>query len=370
MDFFTGIWPIYKTVAHIDVAQAGLIAGVSGFIGEMLQVGFGYLSDRGHRKRMMCLGLFLASAIVWVTFVEGVVGSFLLLLLLMLGSGAYHPAAAGFSSMLFPANKGRAILFFASGGAVGLGVSQLAFGSLLAGFHGHALVVLIPLGALLIGLVCHRFPQEPQPPHSLSLRGFFKPIAHRQRELSLLYISQVINQGVVLAFLFLLPDLLLERGCHTWLCLGGGHMSFILGSAVTMIPAGYLCDRFGQRTVALTTTALSILFMYLFLAQPTLSVGVGITLLACLGGALHIINPIIVSWGNRLVPEHPSTVSALLMGFAWCLSHLGPLCAGASTRLVAEHPFWTTVSWMGLLQLLVLGSFFLMPKLQPVRTLQ
>lgn len=51
LDFFTGIWPIYKTIAQIDLAKAGLIAGLSGFIGEFLQIFFGYFSDRGYRKK-------------------------------------------------------------------------------------------------------------------------------------------------------------------------------------------------------------------------------------------------------------------------------------------------------------------------------
>ena len=41
LDFFTGIWPIYKTIAGIDMAKAGLIAGITGFIGEALQLFFG-----------------------------------------------------------------------------------------------------------------------------------------------------------------------------------------------------------------------------------------------------------------------------------------------------------------------------------------
>jgi hypothetical protein len=52
LDFFTGIWPIYKTIAGIDLAQAGLITGISGFFGEFLQPFFGYFSDRGLRKKV------------------------------------------------------------------------------------------------------------------------------------------------------------------------------------------------------------------------------------------------------------------------------------------------------------------------------
>ncbi len=57
LDFFTGIWPIYKTISQIDLAKAGLIAGLSGLIGEALQVWFsGFFCDRGYRKKLMMLG--------------------------------------------------------------------------------------------------------------------------------------------------------------------------------------------------------------------------------------------------------------------------------------------------------------------------
>jgi len=61
------------------------------------------------------------------------------------------------------------------------------------------------------------------------------------------------------------------------------------------------------------------------------------------------INPILVSWANRLVPESPSTVSAILMGFAWCLSNLGTLWAGLLSKSIHVDPITSTISWMGLL---------------------
>jgi hypothetical protein len=46
MDFMLGVWTIYKTLAGLNLVVAGSIAGASIFIGEGLQLYFGYLSDR------------------------------------------------------------------------------------------------------------------------------------------------------------------------------------------------------------------------------------------------------------------------------------------------------------------------------------
>jgi FSR family fosmidomycin resistance protein-like MFS transporter len=177
----------------------------------------------------------------------------------------------------------------------------------------------------------------------------------------LLYISQVAIQGLMLAFMFLLPDLLRDRACHTWLCMGGGHLCFILGSALTMVPAGYLCDKYGQKSVMLIVSCMAAFLLYLFLSKPLLSMGWTIALLSSLGAFMGIINPIIVSWGNRLVPQNPSTVSAILMGFAWCLSNFGPVGAGVIAGRFTENAFVNTIALLGV----SLGVIFLCTLLMP-----
>lgn len=360
VDFFTGIWPIYKTLAHIDIAQAGLIAGLSGFLGESMQIGFGYFCDRGHRKKVLMLGVLLASSIIWITFCKTPLSSFFVLLLLMLGSGAFHPAAAGMAGSLSRIYKGRTILFFASGGAIGLGISQLTFTRLVEYFQGHAYVILAPALLVLLLLSFHPFPELRVSKPSISIKNFFQPIMHCRKPLLLLYFSQVANQAIVISFTFLLPDILYDRGCHSWLCLGGGHFCFILGSAATMIPAGYLCDRFGHRSILLAVVAIASLLFYTFLTQNMLSFSLSTFFLATLGAFLGIINPIIVSWGNRLVPEHPSTVSALLMGFAWCVGNLGPMLAGIIAKIFNNYHI--AMGFMGIFILTVLVLVFFMPK--------
>lgn len=361
MDFCTGIWPIYKTVAQIDIVQAGLIAGISGFCGEIFQVMFGYFCDRGHRKKILLLGLVFASSILWITFTSNISGCFVLMLLLMIGSSAFHPAAAGFAGSLSQFHKGKTILFFASGGAIGLGISQIVFTSLMDWFNGHAVVLFIPLIAVLLFMQLHRFPHVAETGPKTDFRKFFDPIMHCKRSLTMLYFAQVANQGFIYAFMFLMPDLLLERSSHKWLCLGGGHCCFILGSALTMVPAGILCDRYGQRKILLTVICVATLLLYIFLHQPLTSLVGNILLLTTLGAFLGIVNPIIISWGNYLVPQSPSTVSAILMGFAWCVANFGPTCAGYVCGLYEKNSYLMTLSGMGFLLFIIVFLVFFLP---------
>lgn len=364
MDFFTGIWPIYKTIAHIDIIQAGILASAAGFIGEILQVVFGYFCDRGYRKRILILGLILSTSILMITLTNGSFTSFLFLMLLMIGSGSFHPAALGITGGLSKVRKGRVILFFSSGGAIGLAISQLVFTNIFETFNGHAFVLAVPVILLLAVLAFHQFPAQASIPASTSFKNFFNPLMEARKPLTFLYLAQVANLALFAAFIFLLPDLLNVRQCHSWLCMGGGHLCFILGSAFTMIPAGFLCDRYGQKSVLIVVLSLAITLFYAFLLLPDLSFGWTMALLSTLGAFLGIINPIIVSWGHRLVPQNPSTVSALLMGFAWCIAHLISSGASILTQVFPENPISFAISTMGLLMFVCLLIIVFAPQPQ------
>ncbi len=366
LDFYTGIWPIYKTIAQVDLATAGLIAGLSGFIGEVMQVFFGYFSDRGYRKRVIMFGLACASCVLMITFTKSTASAFFIMLLLMLGSGSYHPAGAGFAGLLSPDHKARNILFFACGGAVGLSISQLVFTKVFYQFNGQALILFIPVVLLLTILMLYPFPEQKEN-RKLSLKEFFEPIRSNKRSLLLLYASQVFNFTLFSAFIFLLPDLMRSKGCHNWLCMGGGHLSFVLGSAAVMVPVGLLCDKYGQKPVMLTTIILALLTLYSFLIQPQLNAWKTTLFLTCLGGFMGTINPILVSWGNKLVPESPSTVSGLLMGFAWCLSNFGATWAGLIAKSVDTNPIVTTLSLLGLLLVIAFFLILLVPQAKSVQ---
>jgi FSR family fosmidomycin resistance protein-like MFS transporter len=283
---------------------------------------------------------------------------------LMLGSGSYHPAAVGIAGNLGGEKRSSAILFYASGGAIGLGISQLVFTKLRDTFDGHALILFAPLLLVLFILGLHNFPRQTFAKPTLSFRGFFQPIMHCRKALLLLYLSQVAVQGLVLAFTFLLPDILKHRNCHSWLCFGGGHLCFVIGSALTMVPAGWLCDKYGQKKVLLTVVALASALFYLFLTNPPASLGWTVFLLGSLGAFLGIINPIIVSWGNRLVPESPSTVSAILMGFAWCFSNLGPAFAGLLSKFYDDEPYLNAIASLSGLLFLIFFFVLFMPRHQ------
>lgn len=366
VDFMIGIWAIYKTMAHLDLFLAGTISGVGAFLGEGMQIFFGPLSDKGWRKKLICAGLAVTTASVFMSYTSNYWVLLIFFIATCLGSGAFHPSAVSLAGALTPHRKALMITIFASGGSLGLACSQLVFTHFYAFLNGHTAILMIPslILALIMAFYGLRGIQKFTPSHSShdvnlkALFGMFK-VPH----LRLLYIAQVCNQTLFWGTIFLLPDTLFCKGYDTWICHGGGHLFFILGGAVMMIPSGYLADRYSPRTVLLFTTFCAMCVFYSFLFFPVLDNLYFMGLIFILGAFLATVNPVIIAFGNLLAPESPGMVSAFLMGMAWCLSEgLGQSGGGLITRLFDDHAPVYALAILGLFFVIGLVATFFLPR--------
>jgi len=326
-----------------------------------MQLLFGYFCDRGKRKHIIVLGLLLSSAIFLIGFAHTASAWFFLILCVMLGSGAFHPAAVGFIGGISEKNRGKIILGFAFAGALGQGSSQICYASLL---HGHAermAVFSLITVAACFGIYRFRFTKVAPSRERLKLQEFLQPFKTKRRPLGLLYFSQVFSQGLLLAFIFLLPDLLREKSCNSWLCHGGGFLCFFIGASMALIPAGMIIDRFGPRLMMITVSGFSFSLFYLLLFLPMSSSWLIAVLLALFGACSWPINPTIVTWGNKLVPESPSFVSGLLMGMAWCISHLIVIVAGILSTAFSSSTCHLSLQILGVLMVMTFFFAIAMP---------
>ncbi len=321
VDFMISIWAVYKTMAGIDLAAAGLISTFCAFTGEGMQLVFGSLSDKGYRKPLIALGILCTAAASLLPYTDSFAMMWLLFLITCLGSGAFHPSAASWMGSLSRQNKGLFITLFTSGGTLGIALSQIIFYHSFYYFQGHTLFLTIPLLILVVSLTLSKIQPHEQKPSghsSFSLgifRGFF-----RRKDLSLLYISQVCNQSLCWGSIFLLPDILLAREYESWLCFGGGHLCFVMGSFIMQPIAGFLADKYSCRSVLLCATAIGMVFFYLFIFNPLMPTNWLMVLLFVLGASMGLVNPVSIAWGTRLVPENPGMIGAFLMGMVWCVS--------------------------------------------------
>ncbi|MBA3971312.1 MAG: MFS transporter, partial [Bacteroidetes bacterium] len=339
LDFMTGIWPVYKTLAHLDLAKAGFIAGIALFLGELSQLAFGFLSVRGYHKKLIIVGILMASSISFLAYSDNYLILFLMMLITYLGAGAFHPAAAGMVGSWSGGRKGLFLALFSSGGLAGSALSQRVFSKTFELFNGHTLIFLLPAAGLGLLFYFNSFPPFKFCEKKITLKRILKWIKPKRKDLITLYFAQVFIQCVNWSFIFLLPDILFLRKYESWFCLGGAHFCFVIGSALMSVPAGVLADRYSIRNVLIVVVLMSVLGFYIFLLSGTLAVLPTSLLLFCMGGTMGVLNPIIVAAGNGMVPISASSIiSASLMGGATCIAGFGIMLAGFMTTLFTHEP--------------------------------
>lgn len=365
VDFMIGIWAIHKTLANLDLFFAGLISGVGAFLGEGMQIFFGPLSDKGWRKHLICGGLVCAAASAFFAYFTNYWMFLILFTSTCLGSGAFHPSAVSLAGALTPHRKALMITIFASGGSFGLAFSQMVYSHFHTLLNGQTVYLLLPTALVAIGLIFYGLKglQVFTPAHSgheINLKALFGMF--KNRNLRLLYIAQVCNQTIFWGMIFFLPDTLICKGYDTWLCHGGAHLFLILGGAIMMIPSGYLSDRYSPKSVLLFATIGAMVTFYLFLAFPVLNSFTFLTLITILGAFIASVNPVLIAFGNILVPQSPGMVSAFLMGMAWCISEsLGQSGGGFITRFFEEHAPVYTLAILGIFYVVGIIATLLLP---------
>lgn len=325
VDCCSGIWPVFKTLAQLDIAKAGLIATIGSMTGNGLQLAFGVLADSGWRKRLIVAGVAVAGTVTlapWAVRSYPIMGC--LVLATNVGSAAFHPSATGAAAGLSRRRVGFMIAVFLSGGYLGYSLSQLLFSTVYQTEHMLTPVIaLLPLAmaaAIAAGLPASREARPQGGVDWATLRGHLGSLAP-------LFVVQTMAGAVNVSLVFLLPDLLLSRHAAPWIVGGGGHFALIAGGCLSLLPAGQASDRWSARRMlvfANLTTALALGVLLLRSSTSPLDL-----LVVTAVGAFNGINSVAaVAEGSRLLPGQASAVSALLMGLPWCLAALGPVVAG------------------------------------------
>jgi FSR family fosmidomycin resistance protein-like MFS transporter len=325
VDCCSGIWPVFKTLAHLDLATAGLIATIGSMAGNGLQIAFGVLADRGWRKRLIVTGVAAAGTVTlapWAVRSYPMMGA--LVLVTNVGSAAFHPSATGAAANLSRRRVGFMIAVFLAGGYLGYSLSQVLFSAVYDSAPTLTPVIaLLPLTmavAIAFGLPASR-EAHPQPGVQWrALRGHLGRLAP-------LFAVQAFASAVNVSLIFLLPDLLVSRHAAPWIVRGGGHFALIAGGCLSLVPAGQASDRWSARRMlvfANLTTALALGLLLLRSGTSTLD----LVIVMAVGAFNGINNIAAVAEGNRLLPGQASAVSALLMGLPWCIAALGPFVAG------------------------------------------
>ena len=319
IDFMLSIWPVYKTMARLDLAKAGLIAAGSIVAGELMQLYFGKLIDKGYQRMLLILGPLLASAAIFFPYFGSYFPFFILILFTCIGSAAFHPTAASLLTSLDTPRKALLLGFFQTAGNFGMGVGQFFFAKTYDVLYGHTAVLILPVIALALMIWLSKAPiSKPSTTEKISLKIIFK--FFRSKPLRSLYIVQVANQTILWSTVFLLPDFLVARGAPHWVCFGGGHFALLLGATIVCIPISMLSTKITPAKTILGSFVLTICLYYFLLGATTLAGPALLVTLFAVGGLLGSMTPLSLALGNELAHQSRGMVSAFLMGLVWIVS--------------------------------------------------
>jgi FSR family fosmidomycin resistance protein-like MFS transporter len=340
------VWPVYKTLAGLDVAKAGWIATVVAMSGTALQPLFGSIADRFGARRIILLGALLTSfALLLGPLADyqatlnrllptlfGLSGFYIVVFIILaagrLGQDMFHPAGAGLAGS-FSARRGSTFLaVFIAVGSIGFGLSQIAFRTAYNNLGHHTEVLLIPAAIFWMFVWVWCRPIEALHTERISVIASLRSLRPVAGQILALFLILAISSGVLSGLFFLMPEFIHEKGYPAWIGQGGAFGLLIFGATVFMIPMGHLADRIGRRRTLIAMTILSAI-SYHAIVRLTLPVPAFVVLCVVGGAFLGTVNPLGVAFGQRIAPrENVSIVSAILMGWAWCLASTVPSIAG------------------------------------------
>ncbi len=361
VDFSLGLWPVWKTIAHYPLVQAGLASGVAVFIGEGTQAIFSLWADRGYFRPLIVIGIIIASTTLLFPLSHSIIGAGVLLFCSCLGSSAFHPTSVGFVSSLPIASKSVLIAIFHMCGLLGLAISQISFMALYE--KGPLVPLFFLLLPLLISPIFLALKSSPElMPHQekerANLSVFWKFL--KKEELRKVYLLLFANQTMSWALLFLLPDFLLEKGSSESFSFGIGHCIYISGAASACIPLGILANRLDAALIIFITYVVSIGAFFFTIIAPPASLALN-SALFILGGSMGAVPPLALAIGNELEPKNRSMISAFLMGFVWIFSDgTGYMLSAYLASHFSENPSTFGLALMGSFLLFgMIQSFFL-----------
>ncbi len=357
VDLFTGIWPLYKKIADIDLVVAGAIAMIGGMAGNLAQLYFGQIADKGSRRKYLFLGLFLSSGASLYPYVTSNYLLGVLLFATFIGSSAFHPAATGLAGRLTENKKGAMISLFVCGGSLGLAMSQITFGEIYHNYQKQtAYLMLLPLfcaGIAYIFLPASFSNSKPD----ASIAKFFDSLKGVFSKLKLLYLIQVLNVSLNVGVIFLIPEIMSEMGMGEVLENGGGHFFFIIGSVLLISFSGHIADRLGHKKTILLSHILVLPIYYLFFNAGALSFEWKLLLFVIMGGLLGVCGPISIAIGSHILPKQASLVSALLMGAAWGVGNLCYLGISLCAKYLGTIPSLNALGILILINIALICKF-------------
>jgi FSR family fosmidomycin resistance protein-like MFS transporter len=322
------------TKLRLTPAQAGLVPPMLTIASSLMQPVYGIISDRYLKRSMVVFGPLIAAVFLsFLGLANSLPGLMTLVILGGVGVGMFHPQGAAMVSRAASADgldkrQGIVMSVFSSAGTVGYSLGPLIV-AIVVNRYGLENSWYTVIWGVAFWVILFRYcpSLEPRsraegaPRLTDALRAAWVP-------LTLLYFAVVLRSAVAVSVQTYWPFALKSFGM-TEMEYGSVLAGFLFFGGVGGFFGGVLADRLGARRISMVSMLLAApLLLAAFSTRGTLSN----VLLMAGGTVLNLPIPVSVVMAQRLVPGGASTVSALMMGFAWGAGALMTPIAGAMSE--------------------------------------
>ncbi len=313
--FLFQLLPLLAMRLHLTPAQAGWLPPTLTIASSLMQPVYGIISDRYLKRSMAVFGPLIAA--IFLSCLGMATNLPMLVMLVILGGigvGMFHPQAAALVVRAGSGNRqGMVMSIFSSTGTIGYALGPVLVAAVINQF-GMENSWYTAIWGVAFWIILFRYcPSLERKERDAETPTLTEALRAAWGPLVLLYFAVVLRSAVSVSVQTYLPFSLQQIGMTTttisWVLAG-----FLFFGGVGGVFGGALADRLGARRVTLAAMLIATPLMFASFATHGV---MSYVLLMAGGTVLNLPIPISVVMAQRLVPGGASTVSALMMGFAW-----------------------------------------------------
>ena len=332
-DFFCNVLPIMLPILAarygISYSQSAALFMVFSVSTNFLQPPIGIWADKRPVNYLMPLsiltGAFFASIVGWSPNIYVLI---FIILLSGICSSAFHPISAGIVHDISPKrHQTFATSIYIAGGNLGFAIAPLIIAAFIEQFTDKNLPFLF-LFALIVTLMIYKQRLFVTPPRNesssepqINLKSIIK-----SKQFIFLNTSIALRSWCYCALLVFLPLLLTAHGYST-VESGLALMCLLVGTVFGGLATGGLSDKYGLRTLIVSTYVLTIASLGFFLWRLDISF-ISMVALFLAGAGMYGSTPAAIVWAQRLLPRNAAFAASMMLGFTFGMGYVESVITG------------------------------------------
>ena len=332
-DFFCNVLPIMLPILAarygISYSQSAALFMVFSVSTNFLQPPIGIWADKRPVNYLMPLsiltGAFFASIVGWSPNIYVLI---FIILLSGICSSAFHPISAGIVHDISPKrHQTFATSIYIAGGNLGFAIAPLIIAAFIEQFTDKNLPFLF-LFALIVTLMVYKqrlFVTPPRNENSSEPQINLKSII-KSKQFIFLNTSIALRSWCYCALVVFLPLLLTAHGYST-VESGLALMCLLVGTVFGGLATGGLSDKYGLRTLIVSTYVLTIASLGFFLWRLDISF-ISMVALFLAGAGMYGSTPAAIVWAQRLLPRNAAFAASMMLGFTFGMGYVESVITG------------------------------------------